>query len=62
MRYVASGSEDKAAYLFDIGTAAPVERLSGHTDVVSDVAFSPLYPQLLTTCFDAKLRFFSDSS
>jgi WD40 repeat protein len=61
MRWIAAGSEDKAAHLFDIGTGAPFAKCVGHTDVVSDVAFSPLHPQLVTSCFDKQLRFFSDA-
>jgi WD40 repeat protein len=75
MRFVGCGSEDKSAYLFDIGSGAPVERLGagggsasgagasggGHTDVVSDIAFSPVHPQLVTACFDARLRFYSEA-
>jgi WD40 repeat protein len=34
---------------------------AGHNDVVSDVCFSPIHPQLVTACFDGKLRFFSSS-
>ncbi len=40
LRYVACGSEDKQAYVYDIRSASGtfVERLGGHTDVVTDGA------------------------
>ncbi|TPX68688.1 hypothetical protein SpCBS45565_g02904 [Spizellomyces sp. 'palustris'] len=58
-RYIASGSEDNHAYLYDVRKSAVLERLPGHTDVVSSVDFNPLYPKLATGCHDGKLRFFT---
>lgn len=60
MRYLASGSEDKVCYLYDIRTGALCERLQGHTDTVADVSFNPLHPQLATCSFDRKVMFFAD--
>ena len=34
----------------------------GHTDVVTDVAFNPVHPQLATACMDGRVRFFSDAA
>ena len=34
------------AYLFDIRASTFCNRLTGHTDVVSDVAFHPVFPQV----------------
>lgn len=50
------------AYLFDIraGTGTYLERLSGHSDAVCDVAFNPLHPQLVTACVDGRVRSFVD--
>ncbi|XP_038078106.1 WD repeat-containing protein 27-like isoform X2 [Patiria miniata] len=45
-KYIATGSEDKSAYVFDIRTGTYIHKLSGHTDVVSDVAYHPLYPEV----------------
>ncbi|KAJ1447310.1 WD40-repeat-containing domain protein [Pelagophyceae sp. CCMP2097] len=59
MRYLASGSEDKSAYIFDLRTAAPVARLRGHNDACSSVAFNPLFPQLATASYDGKIRFYT---
>ena len=60
MRYLACGSEDKQAYIYDLRTASPVARLRGHhSDVVSCVAFNPLHPQLITASYDGRLRFYT---
>lgn len=56
----ATGSEDKTAVLYDLRMGTMLHRVrEGHTDVVSDVAFHPLYPQMATACFDGRVRFFS---
>ena len=64
MRYLATGSEDKSAYLYDVRQGAVVARLrEGRPpplDVVSDVAFHPSRPQLVTTSHDGRARFYSD--
>eukprot|EP00698_Gefionella_okellyi_P009607 TRINITY_DN2459_c0_g1_i4.p1 TRINITY_DN2459_c0_g1~~TRINITY_DN2459_c0_g1_i4.p1 ORF type:complete len:730 (-),score=168.58 TRINITY_DN2459_c0_g1_i4:73-2262(-) len=60
LRYAASGSEDRAVYVFDLRAGSFLHRLGGHSDVVSDVAFNPHHPQLATASFDGTLRFFSD--
>ncbi|KAJ8602344.1 hypothetical protein CTAYLR_004228 [Chrysophaeum taylorii] len=60
MRYIAVGSEDKTACLYDLraGTeAARHKRI--HADVVSCVAFNPVYPQFITGSYDGSLRFFT---
>lgn len=56
MRYIAIGSEDMAAYTYDLrtGTQAAVHR--GHTDTVSCVAFNPIFPQFITGSYDGSLR------
>ena len=60
LRYIASGSEDRAAHIYDIGTGRPLARLTGHKDVAIDVAWNPLYPQLATTSFDGSVRFYTE--
>ena len=64
MRYLATGSEDKSAYLYDVRQGAVVVRLREGKppplDVVSDVAFHPSRPQLVTTSHDGRARFYSD--
>ena len=39
-----------------------LEKLGGHTDVVSDIGFHPLLPQLLTASMDGKLRVFANGT
>ena len=41
LRYVATGSEDKCAYLYDVRLASKYFKLPGATDSVVDVAFNP---------------------
>lgn len=57
-RFLAAGSEDRAAYIFDVGSGQLVQRLTGHTDMVTDVAFSPVKPYLATTSQDGQIRQF----
>jgi len=61
-RFIATGSEDKAAYLYDVRAGRYLEKLGGHTDVVTDVQFHPLHPQLLTAAMDGKIRVFADAA
>jgi len=62
LRYLAVGSEDKTACLYDIRTGLVAERLRGHGDVVADVAFHPVHPQLATACVDGHVRFFASEA
>ena len=57
--YLASGSEDKVAYVYDVRQGTFCQRLRGHTDVVSSVAFHPARPLLATGATDGKLLMFS---
>ena len=59
LRYLCCGSEDKSAYLYDTRSGGVIERLR-HPEAVSDAAFSPLHPQLATSAFDGRARFFAD--
>ncbi|KAK2193214.1 hypothetical protein NP493_16g01035 [Ridgeia piscesae] len=45
-RFIATGSEDRSAYIFDIRAGTYLHKLTGHTDTVTDVAFHPLLPQV----------------
>lgn len=58
MRFVAAGSEDKTAYVFDLRQGAVLHRLQGFTDVISDVDFHPSKPVLAACCLSGKVRFF----
>lgn len=58
-RFIATGSEDRSAYIFDIRAGTYLHKLTGHTDTVTDVAFHPLLPQLVTVTVDGKVRLFT---
>ncbi|KAF6270245.1 WD repeat domain 27 [Rhinolophus ferrumequinum] len=57
-RYVACGAEDRHAYVYEMGSSTFCHRLSGHTDTVTGVAFSPSASQLATATLDGKLHLF----
>ncbi|XP_071497617.1 WD repeat-containing protein 27-like [Diadema antillarum] len=59
-KYITTGAEDRSAYVYDIRGGTYIRKLSGHTEVVSDVAFHPLYPEIVTATLDGKLRLYSD--
>ena len=61
MRFIATGSEDRAAFLYDIRRGTALAKLQHHTDVVSCVAWNPLYPQLATASYDGRIHFFTES-
>ncbi|KAK6172448.1 hypothetical protein SNE40_016095 [Patella caerulea] len=54
-QYLASGSEDKLTYLFDVRTGTYCDRLRGHSDVVSTVAFHPAKPLLASGSIDGNV-------
>ncbi|XP_017949681.1 WD repeat-containing protein 27 isoform X2 [Xenopus tropicalis] len=57
-RFIACGSEDRSAYLYDIHSSTYLQKLSGHTETVINVAFNPSSPQLTTATLDGKLQIF----
>eukprot|EP01063_Lacrimia_lanifica_P014543 TRINITY_DN21108_c0_g1_i1.p1 TRINITY_DN21108_c0_g1~~TRINITY_DN21108_c0_g1_i1.p1 ORF type:complete len:841 (+),score=249.37 TRINITY_DN21108_c0_g1_i1:65-2587(+) len=57
LRHLATGSEDRCTYLYDMGTAKVIAKPNTHTDVVSDVAFNPIHPQLAAVGHDGAIRF-----
>ncbi len=57
-RFLATGSEDNRAYIFDIRSGQILDKLAGATDVVCDVAFNPLHPQIVTAGYDGRIRFY----
>lgn len=59
MRFVAAGSEDSTAYIFDLRQGAVLHRLQGaFMDVVSDVDFHPHRPILAASCLSGAVRYF----
>ncbi|XP_054018449.1 WD repeat-containing protein 27 [Dryobates pubescens] len=57
-RFIASGSDDKHAYLYEMRSSTFLHKLDGHTDSVINVTFSPSSPQLTTATLDGKLQLF----
>jgi len=56
-RYLATGSEDNSAYVYDLRAGKLAARLGGrHRDCVAGLAYSPCYPQLVTASYDGTLR------
>ena len=50
----------KVVYLYDIRMGTVLNKLrDGICDIVADVCFHPIYPQLVAATYDGKLRFFS---
>ena len=60
MRYLACGSEDRAARIVDLRMLRELARLPGHREAVSDVAYHPVFSQLATCSYDGSLRFHRD--
>ena len=56
--YLASGSEDRSAYLYDVRMATYCDRLKGQYDVVTSVAFHPTQGQLVAGSADGRLVLF----
>ncbi|XP_026870034.2 WD repeat-containing protein 27 isoform X2 [Electrophorus electricus] len=57
-RYVATGSEDNCAYVYDIRSSSFLHKLQRQSDTVLNVAFNPATPELLTGTMDGKLTLF----
>ncbi|XP_037639064.1 WD repeat-containing protein 27 isoform X2 [Sebastes umbrosus] len=61
-RFIASGSEDNCAYVYDIRSSSYLHKLQKHSDTVLSVTFNPATPELLTGTLDGKLRLFQSNS
>ncbi|XP_023819338.1 WD repeat-containing protein 27 isoform X4 [Oryzias latipes] len=61
-RFIATGSEDNCAYIYDIRSSLHLHKLHRHTDTVLSVSFNPAKPELLTGTLDGKLRLFQTNS
>lgn len=57
-RLMACGAEDRHAYVYEMGSSSFLHRLAGHTDTITEVAFNPAAPQLVTATLDGKLQLF----
>ena len=62
-RYIISGSEDRAAYVYDLRRAAFLEKTKNaeHGDAVADVCFNPGFFEWATGSFDGNVRFIRHS-
>ena len=59
-RYLISGSEDRSAYIYDIGSAKVIEKTknSAHGDAVLDIAVNPVYYEWASGSIDGHARVF----
>ncbi|XP_017601151.1 PREDICTED: WD repeat-containing protein 27 isoform X3 [Corvus brachyrhynchos] len=57
-RFIASGSDDKYAYIYEMRSSTFLHKLGRHTESVINVSFSPSSPQLTTATLDGKLQLF----
>ncbi|XP_067667942.1 WD repeat-containing protein 27-like [Haliotis asinina] len=57
-KYLATGSEDRLAYIFDLRAGTYCSRLRGSTDVVTDVTFHPARPTLVCGSLDGRVMSF----
>ncbi|KAM6407345.1 LOW QUALITY PROTEIN: WD repeat-containing protein 27 [Pluvialis apricaria] len=57
-RFIASGSDDKYAYIYEMRSSTFSHKVGGHTESVINVTFNPSSPQLTTATLDGKLRLF----
>ncbi|XP_067278008.1 WD repeat-containing protein 27 isoform X2 [Pseudorasbora parva] len=57
-RFIASGSEDHCAPIYDTRSSNFLHKLQRHSETVLNVAFNPANPELLTGTLDGKLALF----
>ncbi|KAL0983864.1 hypothetical protein UPYG_G00133990 [Umbra pygmaea] len=57
-RFIASGSEDNCAYIYDVHSCSYLHKLQRHSDTVLNVTFNPAKPELLTGTLDGRLSLF----
>ncbi|XP_056326612.1 WD repeat-containing protein 27 [Danio aesculapii] len=60
-RFIATGSEDHSAYIYDTRSSIFLHKLQRHSETVLNVAFNPAKPELLTGTLDGKLALFHPS-
>ncbi|XP_029687621.1 WD repeat-containing protein 27-like [Takifugu rubripes] len=61
-RFIATGSEDNCAYVYDIRSSGYLHKLQNFSNPVLSVGFHPATTQLMTGTLDGKLRLFQPSS
>ncbi|XP_032071925.1 WD repeat-containing protein 27 [Thamnophis elegans] len=57
-QFIACGSEDKCAYIYEKHSSTYSYKLTGHTESVTNVTFNPSSPQLISATLDGKLQLF----
>ncbi|TRY93387.1 hypothetical protein DNTS_032877, partial [Danionella cerebrum] len=57
-RFIATGSEDHCAYIYDMRCSNFLHKLQRHSETILNVAFNPAKPELLTGTLDGKLALF----
>ncbi|XP_051946272.1 LOW QUALITY PROTEIN: WD repeat-containing protein 27 [Xyrauchen texanus] len=60
-RFIATGSEDQSAYIYDTRSNNVLLKLQRQSETVLNVAFNPAKPELLTGTLDGKLALFHPS-
>uniref|UniRef100_A0A8C6ZE69 WD repeat domain 27 n=1 Tax=Nothoprocta perdicaria TaxID=30464 RepID=A0A8C6ZE69_NOTPE len=50
-QFIASGSDDKSAYIYELRSSTFLHKLGGHTDSVISVTFCPSSPQVILCLF-----------
>ncbi|KAM3931161.1 WD repeat-containing protein 27 [Leptodactylus fuscus] len=55
-RFIACGSEDRCAYIYETRSSTYLQKLPEHSESVINVAFNPAIPQLTTCTLDGKLQ------
>ncbi|XP_053731885.1 WD repeat-containing protein 27 isoform X1 [Synchiropus splendidus] len=61
-QFIACGSEDNCAYMYDIRSSGYLHKLQKHSETVLSVAFNPAKPELLTGTLDGKLRLYQSTT
>ncbi|XP_056617550.1 WD repeat-containing protein 27 isoform X5 [Triplophysa dalaica] len=57
-RFIATGSEDHSAYIYDTRNSGFLHKLQRHSDTVLNVLFNPANPELLTGTLNGMLALF----
>lgn len=55
-RFIACGSEDRCAYIYETRSSTYLQKLPEHSESVINVAFNPCFLQLTTCTLDGKLQ------